>query len=476
MLNSSELFRPVHVHDPDRMEVGPKHLYWIPLNAPTLLAQQRTEYNPEQMQQLKDAIIIEDVDDRTKISVDQNTLDDIELIHPPTINIFSSRTKSREYVRNLRECFELDIPLDSIKPYEIGGSNVYAAVIAGHRRTIAIREIVKERDIDSDKVDVLYSVHEDLDFYSAIDLQYRENKQSPLTTWQDARAISSRYRAGLSRGEFSTYADCSRAMGVSAERVSNAWKFCQLPKEFQEDVKNSRINRFDFGKAVYLYDIAHAVAVSMHSNWIENSVGMTDDRLAFVKSELLSTTLGDLLQYFDDTDLQYLDYQLKLHRVALARTNIANAREYTRTNTADILGSAGITDLMTVDELEIISFAKFLVKSKETARNTYHSLATLVLQIGDDIQKMARFNEADNFRKLAIMHSPSARTVLRQLLDTFDGIDGNIPDNDFSEEYRSSMSWLVKKLNELEKSQTLPDIVTVSAQKTTPATPQLGML
>jgi hypothetical protein len=456
MNEGREIGRPIYEHCPDRIEIGPENVQWIPIKAVNILPQTRTEYTEEAMVQLEDSLMETDEDGRVKI----------KLLHPPTLNVFRSRTASRQYVEDLNACWELDNPVTtSIKPNKTENGDVYTVLIAGHRRMHAILRILEKNEIDLDRVDVAFSVEDDLDFYQALDLQYRENEHQRLSPWQDARAISSRYRAGVERGEFESFADCSRAMGVTPERVSDAWKFYQLPKFLQEEVRNQKDTRFTYGKAVHIYHLAHAYAVTIMSKWVRRELNLDDDQMRDFNTKLLSKSLEVILGDLDEADRDHIDYQLRDHRRSIAKRSMEDVKTYVKVNVLDITESAGVTEFMTLEDQRLIDRSKEQKKLALTRNGTFTLLSILLNQLVDDASIVHRMNRDSSIdeRVLRLVHSPSGRRVLGRVTGLLEELDGAIPDQELVEAIGKERKSLIEALSELRDSNRLHDVVSSTA-------------
>jgi hypothetical protein len=452
---SGEIGRPIHEHDPSRIEIGPPNLKWVPLNAVNILPQVRTDYPEEAMIQLKDSLLEKDENGRVQIN----------LLHPPTLNIFNSRTQARNYVRDLNACWDLDHNVTAVKPYDTGKGPLYAALIAGHRRILAIELAIDEIGINPDDVDVMFSVHEGMDFYAAMDLQYKENEHTRLNPWQDARAIASRYRAGVERGEFNSFADCARSMGVTAEKVSDAWRFYQLPMFLQDDVRDLRDTRFTYGKAIKIYEIAKALSASVMSKWARNELGLDEESMDEFNLELQKSSLEEIQRQMTQEDKDYIDYQLRDHRRSIARRSMEEVDKYVRVNVGDITDSSGITDFLILEDQELVDRSKNLKKLANTRNGTYIALASLLNQLVDDHDLIKRMNDESSIdqRVLRLVHSPSGRKVLARIVGLLDEIDGVIPDSLLSEALKIERTELVSRLTELREIEKLPEIVSSTA-------------
>jgi len=444
------MLRAVDLRDPARYEVGPESLFWVPYGSVTQLPQQRTEIDAEALDGLKSALTVTGEDGRVGI----------DLLHPPTINVLDSRTQARQYVKDLNDCWRLDHPVTAIKPFGEAEGRIYPAQVAGHRRMLAIGQLLVEQSHDPEQTDVLTSVHYGLDFMSALDIQYRENRHQQLSPWQDARAIATRFKAGVARGEFKYFKECADKMGISPEKVSQAWRFNQLPEFAQDMVNNHASTRLTYGKAVALYDIAHAVAGRMTFQR-EHRSDMADDMAAYLLEDIHRRSLEEITHDFDERDTIHYMHQVSVHSEAIARQRIDDARKYAKDNVADLRYHSSHGPILNATEYDSLNRARDLKALARTRTETYHFGAVVLNQIVSDTRRIEQMNDvADVDAEVEkITHSPRARRVIAEVIDVIASVDRVIPDPEFTALFERRVSQLVSELVAIGKEDQLPDEV-----------------
>jgi hypothetical protein len=446
--DSIAMFRKVDSRDPARLEVGPESLFWVPYGSVTQLPQQRTEIDADALDGLKSALTVTGEGDRVSI----------DLLHPPTINVIRSRAQARQYVRDLNDCWRLDHPVSAIKPFGEVEGIIYPAQIAGHRRMLAIGQLLVEQSHDPEKTDVLTSVHYGLDFMSALDIQYRENRHQQLSPWQDARAIATRFKSGVARGEFKFFKECADKMGVSPEKVSQAWRFNQLPEFVQNMVNNHMSTRLTYGKAVALYDVAHAVAGRMTFQQQHRS-DMADDKSEDLLEDIGRRSLEEMTLSLDERDSIHYMHQISLHSEAIAKKRIADARKYARDNVADLLYHSNHGPILTATEYDALNRAKDLKILAKNRTDIYHFGATVLNQLVADARTIEKMNGAADTEVEKFIHSPRARRVIAEVIDVIASVDRVIPDREFTALFKVNVKKLVAELIAIGKEDQLPDEV-----------------
>jgi hypothetical protein len=254
-------------------------------------------------------------------------------------------------------------------------------------------------------------------------------------------------------------------MGISAEKVSDAWRFYQLPKFLQDDVRDGRDTRFTYGKAIKTYDIAKALSASVMSKWARNELGLDEESMEEFNLELQKSSLEEIQRQMTQEDKEYIDYQLREHRRSIARRSMEEVDKYVRVNVADISESAGITDFLTLEDQELLDRSKNLKKLANTRNGTYIALASLLNQLVDDHDLIKRMNDESSLdqRVLRLVHSPSGRKVLARIVGLLDEIDGVVPDSQLSQALKTERTELISRLTELRDLEKLPEIVSLTA-------------
>lgn len=231
-----------------RVEVGPKEDLLAPLDVINMVSQVRQDYNPHDLAELRQAMIVEDDDGEKRI----------QLIQPITVGYFH-RTDLKKYLTKLNATWGTKHTIDEQVPLPGSHGRYYLLVVAGHRRTITIRQAAEEIGVNPSRVDVVFHVLDgtELTFREGIKTQYRENFHKRPESWEDAVAITAILSEGVRSGEYKTFADCARDLGIPPERVSKAFRFSELPQAVQGRVEKGALG---YGAALEIHQIAVAKA------------------------------------------------------------------------------------------------------------------------------------------------------------------------------------------------------------------------
>lgn len=231
-----------------RIEVGPTEDLIAPIGVINMVSQVRQEYDPEDMEELKNAMIVQDEAGEQQI----------KLIQPITVGYFH-RTDLKKYLAKLNDTWGTTHQVEELEPVPGSHGRYYFLVVAGHRRTLAIEKAAEDIGIDLDRIDVVFHVLQgsDFTFREGIKTQYRENFHKRPESWEDAIAINAILGEGLRSGEYHTFVDCAKDLGINPDRVSKAFRFNELPEIIRNMVENKTLS---YGAATAIYDLAVAMA------------------------------------------------------------------------------------------------------------------------------------------------------------------------------------------------------------------------
>ncbi|MBP9738810.1 hypothetical protein KBD20_03920, partial [Candidatus Saccharibacteria bacterium] len=172
---------PSDITPEGRIEVGPTEGLVAPLELINMVSQVRQNYNDHDLVELRDALIEEDDKGDKKIG----------LIQPITVGYFH-RNDLEGYLEKLNSTWGTDHEVSELTPVPGSHGRYYFLVIAGHRRTIAIKMAAEKIGQDPSSVDVIFHVKQgsEFTFREGIRTQYRENFHKRPESWEDAVAIN----------------------------------------------------------------------------------------------------------------------------------------------------------------------------------------------------------------------------------------------------------------------------------------------
>lgn len=367
----------------DRIEVGPKEDLLAPLDVINMVSQVRQEYDPHDLAELKSAMIVENEKGEKKI----------QLIQPITVGYFHRNDLNR-YLEKLNSTWGTDHTLDELTSLPGSSGRYFLVVVAGHRRTIAIRQAAEELEIDPSRIDVVFHVNHGthFTFREGIKTQYRENFHKRPESWEDAVAVSAILSEGLRSGEYETFADCARDLGIPPERVSKAYRFEELPTVIQDRVQAGTLG---YGAALEIHKIAVAKAFSLVKE--QFTTEETEDFLfRFEKGFSLLSDVNTHLK--PDQEQEWYDMVVdSANNVSLFKV-MAQVRKYTKEQCAALVKYEQLT---LASESETVT----LVKARRRAVTTIKKI--LRKSLGDVVDQLdAEIDRLDQDRELLIDWTP----------------------------------------------------------------------
>ncbi len=305
-----------------RVEVGPKEDLLAPIDFINMVSQVRQEYDPDDLAELKQAMITEDDNGEKRI----------QLIQPITVGYFH-KNDLREYLEKLNSTWGTEHTVNELTSVPGSHGRYYLLVVAGHRRTLAIRQAAEDLEIDVSRIDVVFHVMQgtDFTFREGIKTQYRENFHKRPESWEDAIAIGSILREGISNGEYNSFADCARDLGIPSERVSKAYRFNELPTYVKSAVEKGL---FGYGAAVELHQIAVALAHNLAR------ARYTEDELQqfLYQYDAGKALLSDVLPYLTAEELESWDTSITTtHFEKLQKMRMSQVSKYVRDKCAALV-------------------------------------------------------------------------------------------------------------------------------------------
>ncbi len=225
-----------------------------------VLKQVREIYPPDHIRELADSM---------DIVAEDGTLT-TELIQDTTIADLSF-DEALQYLADHGEHYGIDHTPDELPPPNEEGR--YFIMIAGHCRRLGIIMNAERRGYgsqDHDKVFVGIVPRRGITFEEALALQVRENFSLRPSVQEDAHNILRYFNMRTQRdGQEPSYAECSRVLGYSASKISEALRFARLPldiREFAEFGPKGEKPALSFGNAVNLSKLIEAYALYHRAN------------------------------------------------------------------------------------------------------------------------------------------------------------------------------------------------------------------
>ncbi len=285
-----------------RIEVGPDKPYFAPVDRFNMLSQVRQGLDEEELRELTDALIITEDGDRRSI----------KLLQPVTAGLFH-RAELEPYLKRINSTWRSTHTIEEMTPL-VEGEDYYLVVIAGHRRTVAVRRAAEKIGQDTDLVDMEFHLMlgSQLTFRNAIITQYRENFHKRPESWEDAQAISAILEEGTQAGDYKTFADCARDLGVTEERVSRAHRFQGLPDPVKELVEKDVLQ---FGRAISLNDLFSVLAYNASHEGLDDET--KKDLLARIVANKLY--LPDAMKHVDEESARLLQTSFMHHASKVAK-------------------------------------------------------------------------------------------------------------------------------------------------------------
>lgn len=238
------LDQPVKEGDTDIL-VGPKEDCYVPADQVNLVSQMRQTYHESDQDPLEQSLIRYDKDGSAYI----------DLIQPITVGVFSP-DEAHVYLDNINRMWKARHKLEDLHQLSDGS---YLIVIAGHRRVLGIRKVAREIGLPIERVKIVAHIDhgDEISFRDAVSKQYRENFHKRPESWEDALAVNAIYQDGFTEGDYKSFADCSKDLSISEDRISRAVRYSTLPETVQTLVEQGSLH---FGRALLLTALFSAMA------------------------------------------------------------------------------------------------------------------------------------------------------------------------------------------------------------------------
>jgi|GEM_PF-4857321 len=155
------------------------------------------------------------------------------------------------YIDAVNEAWDSTVSIDNFFALTEGEhAGQYMIVVAGHRRTVALKANADEEEIPYDRYAFDAKIVTDPDPYDILAIQLAENVYEPPPKHRYAAMIEEMYKLGLASERWDTPAGFIRNSPMKEDTVRNALKFMQQPPEIFQMVADGHLN---YGIAVELY-------------------------------------------------------------------------------------------------------------------------------------------------------------------------------------------------------------------------------
>ena len=226
-----------------RVEFGNARAEWVRVADINRLQQTRQEYAPEGISELAESMVYEDETGERRF----------ELIHDLTIGVFDD-DELEQYIRDHEDFYGEKVNFSELSRSDDG---LWYVAIAGHRRSLAIEENCAKQGIAFEDAYVASSLKRGIRFEEALVLQLRENVHLRPPAVDEAKQIDRYYQLRSRReGVRPTIASCSRVLGFSETKVSEALRFAGLPDAVQQEAAAGLLA---YGHAVELHGYVKAL-------------------------------------------------------------------------------------------------------------------------------------------------------------------------------------------------------------------------
>lgn len=375
---------------------------WVSANQVNVFAQTRGSNAHEGLKELKDALRIGD---------------SISIIQPPTIGLFTLGGAKR-YLKELNSCWKTNYEYSTCNL--LPGENRFslAAIIAGHRRTLASLEVAREITGEDDPELWIPVQHQiDPSFYDGLRTQYQENSHRAVPLWQEANTIVATLRWGRGSGQLQTFTDVAAYLGISAERVSNAVSYDSLPESIKLRVREGSLTQ---QSALYLERIGSSLALRMLAGVMEDDI-----RLSEMKSKLYMRHLrvDELIPHLTACGLLE-EWESTLNAELTRLLAKEDVRRYVIARTSELIGDGQLFDFEGgIDPLDA-RVNSLLAERKRLQSETVRSLRILLSALSADRSRLAFAIEhpehADDSSLLStpiIANSPNSRRTWSSIVD-----------------------------------------------------------
>ena len=148
------------------------------------------------------------------------------LLNAPIVALFD-KEELAEYLNIINQLWNTSITLTDIhRPCRVGGRYVWYVLLAGERRLRSYRTLVKERQ----KPRLLQVVvHEHIDPFHAVDIQFSENCHRRVRPHEEAHAYGEYWALLSAQGQDPTLSGFAKRVGRSPGAVKAALRFVSLP-------------------------------------------------------------------------------------------------------------------------------------------------------------------------------------------------------------------------------------------------------
>jgi len=343
--------------------------------------------------------------------------DKISIIQPPTVGLFTLGAAKR-YVRDLNSCWGTEQTYAGCNL--LPGAHEYrmAAIIAGHRRTLA--SYVLAQEISGEQTpDLWIPVQHQIDpsFYEGLQTQYQENSHKAVPLWQEADSIAATVRWGRRTGQLGSYTDVADYLGVTAERVSNAVSYDALPKLVKDRVRHGSLTQEN---AILLERIGSALAVRML-----NSI-LGPDQIEDMKQRLRKRQLrvDELRPYMEECGLMN-DWEGDLHAELTRMLAKERMSVYVSSRINELVGDGVLFGMGNPTDPRDNDVTILLLERRRMQAEAIRSLRLLLSALESDrhrlqfvVENPDRQSDSSLLSTPIIANSPNSRRTWQSVVDT----------------------------------------------------------
>ncbi|MAG12333.1 hypothetical protein CL630_00795 [bacterium] len=143
--------------------------------------------------------------------------------------------QAQEYIRDINLVMGSKHALNELTKTVIDGEDYYVVLVAGHRRYMAVKNLVERKMSETKRFNGLYRVvlHFGLIASEALSVQFQENRHKQVPIHEEVAAARDFYRWKKLKDPKISIAQFARSIGRSASWVHTAMRFCTLPDSLQ---------------------------------------------------------------------------------------------------------------------------------------------------------------------------------------------------------------------------------------------------
>lgn len=227
-------------------EVGPEQTQLVRLADFNIVTQTRREYAQDGIDELAHSMLVYDQTGETVVG--------LKLVNPPIVGRFTA-SNAETYLHDLNSLFDTEHTIDDLHPAEDG---TYFILIAGHRRSLSLRQAVGACGGTDESVLVRTVVLNNITFDQAFREQTIENIHDRPAVQDEAEAIAKYYlyrQKKMPEATSVSVAQCARELSLRETKVRNALKYAELPTHVKQFITDKLLTYTD---GVLINDVQRA--------------------------------------------------------------------------------------------------------------------------------------------------------------------------------------------------------------------------